>query len=135
MNFTANTMEVLSLEVSGSSLELVVVARIPYTTSLLPQEALENILLGASSSIYQATGKNITEITLYSPPLSTLSHPMATPSSPTLDNSGGGSSGILSFLPDTITSLSLPVLVGAAIVGTTLLLIIIIFLISSVVVL
>ena len=79
MNFTANTMEVLSLEVSGSSLELVVVVYIPFTASLLPQEALGNILLGATSSIYQATGKIVTEITLYTPPLSTSLLPAPTP--------------------------------------------------------
>jgi len=80
-------VEVLSLEVIGSSLELVVVLYISSNASLLPQVALGNILLGATGSIYQATGKIVTGITLYTYtlPLSTsllpapTAFPMTTP--------------------------------------------------------
>lgn len=57
--------------------------------------------------------------------------PVSTPVPPTQDSGGGR---ILSFLPNTLTSLPLPVLIGVIPAGVALLLIIIIFLISTIVI-
>ena len=57
--------------------------------------------------------------------------PVSTPVPPTQDSDGGR---ILSFLPNALTSLPLPVLIGVIPAGVALLLIIIIFLISTIVI-
>lgn len=126
LNFTASEVDVLSLGVSGPSLELAVVVHT--ASSMLSQEALATILQRATNAIYQATGKIITGITPTPPSASLL--PLSTPFPPTQDSGGG----ILSFLPNALTSLPLPMLIGVIAAGVILLLIIIIFLISTTVI-
>ena len=95
---------------------------------MLSQEALAAILQRAANAIYQATGKIITGITPTPPSASLL--PVSTPYPPTQDSGGG----ILSFLPNALTSLPLPMLIGVIAAGVILLFIIIIFLISTTVI-
>ena len=126
LNFTASEVDVLSLGVSGPSLELAFIVHT--ASSMLSQEVLATILQRATNAIYQATGKIITGITPTPPSASLL--PVSTPFPPTQDSGGG----ILSFLPNALTSLPLPMLIGVVAAGVTLLFIIIIFLISTTVI-
>lgn len=72
VNFTVDAMEVLSLENTGFSLEFLVVIHPPSTTSPLPQAAAANVLLSVASSIYQTTGKILSNISPYTLPPSIL---------------------------------------------------------------